>query len=74
MTTESPAADPYSRSAVGLDIGGTKIAAAVVPGSGKILERTQVPTPQTGGETERRSTDLRWWADEQETIVEVLGR
>jgi glucokinase len=31
--------------AVGIDIGGTKIAAGVVTGDGRILDRTRVPTP-----------------------------
>jgi glucokinase len=34
------------RLAVGLDIGGTKIAAGVVRADGRIVERTRVPTPQ----------------------------
>ena len=35
-------AEPH---AVGLDIGGTKIAGGVVTDSGRILDRTRVPTP-----------------------------
>jgi glucokinase len=31
--------------AVGIDIGGTKIAAGVVTGDGRILDRTRIPTP-----------------------------
>jgi glucokinase len=38
----SAAAEPH---AVGLDIGGTKIAGGVVTDSGQILDRTRVPTP-----------------------------
>jgi glucokinase len=35
-------AEPH---AVGLDVGGTKIAGGVVTGSGRVLHRTRVPTP-----------------------------
>ena len=38
----SPRVEPQ---AVGVDIGGTKIAAGVVTGDGTILDRTRVPTP-----------------------------
>ena len=31
--------------AIGLDIGGTKIAGGVVTADGEVLERTRVPTP-----------------------------
>jgi glucokinase len=33
------------RQAIGIDIGGTKIAGGVVTASGRLLDRTQVPTP-----------------------------
>lgn len=33
------------RLSVGVDIGGTKVAAGVVDESGQVLERSQVPTP-----------------------------
>jgi glucokinase len=33
------------RHALGIDIGGTKIAAGVVTGEGRVLDRTRVPTP-----------------------------
>jgi glucokinase len=39
-------ARPAARLAVGLDIGGTKIAGGVVGADGRIVERTRVPTPQ----------------------------
>jgi glucokinase len=35
--------------AIGLDIGGTKIAGGVVTGGGVVLERTRVPTPPADG-------------------------
>ena len=38
----SAPAEPH---AVGLDIGGTKIAGGVVTGGGRVLDRTRVPTP-----------------------------
>ena len=38
----SPGAEPH---AIGLDIGGTKIAGGVVTDSGRILDRARVPTP-----------------------------
>jgi glucokinase len=38
------------RLAVGLDIGGTKIAAGVVRADGRIVEQTRIPTPQEAGE------------------------
>jgi len=37
--------DPRARQAVGIDIGGTKIAAGVVTADGRIVERAVVPTP-----------------------------
>src|SRR6266516_1830386 len=37
--------DPEQRQAIGIDIGGTKIAAGVVTVDGEILDRTLVPTP-----------------------------
>ena len=40
--TPSPGAEPY---AIGLDIGGTKIAGGVVTDSGRVLDRARVPTP-----------------------------
>lgn len=39
-----------SQRVVGIDIGGTKIAAALADPHGKLSEQRQVPTPQTGGE------------------------
>jgi glucokinase len=42
MTGERAPAGP---TAIGLDVGGTKIAAAVVTQAGEILDREQVPTP-----------------------------
>ena len=64
--------------AIGLDIGGTKIAAGVVlwP-SGEILRRTQIPTnPTRGGEPVLQDTldlarDLYNWAQTQH--IEVVG-
>jgi glucokinase len=35
--------------AIGIDIGGTKIAGGVVTGAGRILDRTRVPTPRDEG-------------------------
>jgi glucokinase len=37
--------DPGARRAIGIDIGGTKIAAGVVTAEGRIVERALVPTP-----------------------------
>jgi len=37
--------DPERRQAIGIDIGGTKIAAGVVATGGEIIDRTLVPTP-----------------------------
>ena len=66
--------------AIGLDIGGTKIAAGVVlwP-SGKILNRTIIPTvPERGGEAVLEDTldlvkHLRDWARESEIEVAGIG-
>lgn len=41
-----PAVTQATRSAVGIDVGGTKIAAGVVTADGRILHATSVPTPQ----------------------------
>jgi glucokinase len=38
------------RLAIGLDIGGTKVAAGVVRADGRIVEQTRIPTPQDGDE------------------------
>jgi glucokinase len=45
-----PIAPADERLAVGLDIGGTKVAAGVVRADGCIVERTRIPTPQDGAE------------------------
>ena len=66
--------------AIGLDIGGTKIAAGVVlwP-SGKIFNRTIIPTvPERGGEAVLKDTlhlvkQLRDWARESEIEVAGIG-
>jgi glucokinase len=41
-----------ARSAIGLDIGGTKIAGGVVAGDGTVLDLVEVPTPATGDAVE----------------------
>ena len=33
---------------LGIDIGGTKIAGALISQNGEIFHKTQIPTPQTG--------------------------
>jgi glucokinase len=48
MTAQSPSLGLPRRSAIGLDIGGTKIAGAVVADDGTVLELAEVPTPTTG--------------------------
>ena len=45
-----PPADRVEPRAIGIDIGGTKIAGGVVTGDGLILDRTRVPTPRDEGE------------------------
>ena len=40
-------------SAVGVDVGGTKIAAALVDASGHVTARSELPTPGTAGELDR---------------------
>lgn len=45
--TPAPAQFAESRLAIGLDVGGTKIAGAVVTGCGHITDRLAVPTPTT---------------------------
>ena len=45
-----PPADRVEPRAIGIDIGGTKIAGGVVTGDGRILDRTRVPTPRDEGE------------------------
>ncbi len=45
MTAQSPRPGLPSRSAIGLDIGGTKIAGGVVTGDGTVLDLAEVPTP-----------------------------
>jgi glucokinase len=48
MTAPAPQLDTKRCTyAIGLDVGGTKIAAGVVTQDGKIVERITVPTPQT---------------------------
>jgi glucokinase len=42
---------PQTRLAIGLDVGGTKIAGGVVTSAGEILERIVVPTPSVDDET-----------------------
>src|SRR5690242_5066795 len=44
--------DPTARLALAVDIGGTKLAAGLVDGTGDLLHHAQVPTPaQADGET-----------------------
>jgi glucokinase len=45
-----PPADRVEPRAIGIDIGGTKIAGGVVTEDGRILDRTRVPTPRDEGE------------------------
>jgi glucokinase len=52
MTAQAPPAELSARSAIGLDIGGTKIAGGVVTGDGTILDLIDVPTPVTGDTVE----------------------
>lgn len=44
--------------AIGIDIGGTSVRAAVIDGSGNILDRTRAPTPPTAQATEDLLVDL----------------
>ena len=68
------------RGAIGLDIGGTKIAAGIVlwP-SGEILRRTIIPTsPKRGGDAVLRDTldlarQLRDWARQEQVEVTGIG-
>jgi glucokinase len=53
VSAERPLAPTDGRLAVGMDIGGTKIAAGVVRADGCIVERTRIPTPQ---ETDEKVT------------------
>jgi glucokinase len=46
VSADRPLGPIDGRLAVGLDIGGTKIAAGVVRADGYIVERTRIPTPQ----------------------------
>jgi glucokinase len=52
MTAQAPPAELPARSAIGLDIGGTKIAGGVVTGDGTVLDLIDVPTPVTGDTVE----------------------
>ena len=45
--TQPPTGSPDPRPTIGVDIGGTKIAAGVVDASGRVLERTRRSTPAT---------------------------
>jgi glucokinase len=44
--------------AIGVDVGGTKIAAGVVDGSGTIISRVECPTPASPGAIDRAIADL----------------
>jgi glucokinase len=48
MTAQSSRPGIPARSAIGLDIGGTKIAGGVVADDGTVLDLLEVPTPATG--------------------------
>lgn len=48
---------PAAGTAVAVDIGGTKIAVALVDASGAVVHRHQVPTPAADGETVWRAVD-----------------
>jgi glucokinase len=48
MTAQSSRPGIPARSAIGLDIGGTKIAGGVVADHGTVLDLVEVPTPATG--------------------------
>jgi glucokinase len=48
MTAQSTRPVPPARTAIGLDIGGTKIAGGVVADDGTVLELVEVPTPAAG--------------------------
>jgi glucokinase len=58
VTRHSYCTDPCPRSTIGVDIGGTKIAAGIVTEEAQVLERIVIPTPQTDSGT---------------TMLEVLG-
>ena len=48
MTAQAPRPGMPERSAIGLDIGGTKVAGGVVTDDGTVLDLIEVPTPATG--------------------------
>jgi glucokinase len=48
MTAQPPRLGHPARSAIGLDIGGTKIAGGVVTEDGMVLDLMEVPTPSSG--------------------------
>jgi glucokinase len=52
MTARSSRPGTPARSAIGLDIGGTKIAGGVVADDGTVLDLIEIPTPATGGAVE----------------------
>ncbi|MGH3219402.1 MAG: ROK family protein [Streptosporangiaceae bacterium] len=52
MTAQPPRPGRAARSAIGLDIGGTKIAGGVVADDGTVLDLTEVPTPATSDAVE----------------------
>ena len=52
MTAQSPRPGIPARSAIGLDIGGTKIAGGVVTDDGTVLDLIETPTPATGDAAE----------------------
>jgi predicted NBD/HSP70 family sugar kinase len=48
MTAQASRPGIPGRSAIGLDIGGTKVAGGVVTDDGTVLDLIEVPTPATG--------------------------
>ena len=75
MTAQSPRPGLPSRSAIGLDIGGTKIAGGVVTGDGTVLDLIELPTP-AASDTAETLEALRKVIDslrDRHPAVEAIG-
>jgi glucokinase len=59
MYRSRPQSDPKSACAIGVDVGGTKIAAGVITWDGRILQSTSVATPPDAGGAEMLEISAR---------------
>ncbi len=69
MTAVSPTTAGFGPNALGIDLGGTKMAAAIVAADGSILKRQTVPRPSTGSAMTHEPVELA-----SELIDDSVGR